>query len=102
MTSQLCVVALEGPCCAGKTTLARALVQDPPGLTVAFAPCCADHAGSGRFLPRQEARSVEEREHALRQLLVIEAARLARLPSGSDLNPARPQRAHPARELLCP
>jgi thymidylate kinase len=85
MTSRPCVVALEGPCCAGKTTLARRLLGELAGLAVAFAPCYADHAGGGRFLPRQEARSVEEREHALRQLLAIEAARLARLPSGSDL-----------------
>src|SRR5450759_3051186 len=82
MTTRPCVVALEGPCCAGKTTLAHALVQDLPGFTVAFAPCYADYAGGGRFLPPQEARSVKEREEALRQLLIIEAARL---PSGSDL-----------------
>jgi hypothetical protein len=82
MTTRPCVVALEGPCCAGKTTLAHTLVQDLPGFTVAFAPCYADYAGGGRFLPRQEARSVKEREEALRQLLIIEAARL---PSGSDL-----------------
>jgi hypothetical protein len=85
MTSRPCVAALEGPCCAGKTTLARALVQDLPGLAVAFAPCYADHAGGGRFLPRQEAQSIEERQHALRQILAIEAARLAGLPPGSDL-----------------
>src|SRR6266566_4464668 len=85
MTSRPCVPALEGPCCAGKTTLARAMVQDLPGLAVAFAPCYADNAGGGRFLPRQEARSIEERQHALHQLLAVEAARLAGLPPGSDL-----------------
>jgi thymidylate kinase len=77
--------ALEGPCCAGKTTLGHLLMQNLHGLTVAFAECYADHAGGGRFLPRQEARSVEEREQALRQLLSVEADRLARLPPGSDL-----------------
>ncbi len=85
MTRRPFVAALEGPCCAGKTTLAHTLLQDLPGLTVAFAPCYADHAGGGRFLPRQEAQSVEEREDALHRLLTIEADRLARLPPSSDL-----------------
>jgi thymidylate kinase len=55
------------------------------GLTVAFAQCYADHAGGGRYLPRQEACSVPEREQALRELLRVEADRLARLPSDRDL-----------------
>jgi thymidylate kinase len=79
------VAALEGPCCAGKTTLGHLLMRNLHGLTIAFAKCYADHAGGGRYLPRQEARSVAEREQALRELLRIEADRLARLPSGSDL-----------------
>ena len=78
-------MALEGPCCAGKTTLARALLHGLAGLTVGFAPCYADHAGGGRFLPRQEAESVEERERALHQLLAVEAGRLAGVPATSDL-----------------
>jgi hypothetical protein len=36
MTGRPFVAALEGPCCAGKTTLARVLLLDLPGLTVAF------------------------------------------------------------------
>ena len=79
------LAALEGPCCAGKTTLGHLLLRDLHGLTIAFAPCYADHAGGGRFLPRQEAHSVPEREQALRELLRLEAGRLALLPSGSDL-----------------
>ena len=79
------LAALEGPCCAGKTTLGHLLLRDLHGLTIAFAPCYADHAGGGRFLPRQEAHSVSEREQALRELLRLEAGRLALLPSGSDL-----------------
>jgi thymidylate kinase len=78
-------VALEGPCCAGKTTLSRLLVQALRDLRVAFVPCYADHAGGGRFLPRQEAASVPEREHALHQLLAIEAQRMARVPAGCGL-----------------
>lgn len=85
MTGGPCVAAFEGPCCAGKTTLACALLQNLSGMTVAFAKCYADHVGGGWFLPRQEARSVEEREHALHRLLAVEADRLARLPSGVDL-----------------
>jgi len=79
------LTALEGPCCAGKTTLGHLLLRNLHGLTVAFVECYADHAGGGRFLPRQEARSVAEREQALRELLRVEESRLARLPSGSDV-----------------
>jgi hypothetical protein len=79
------MAALEGPCCAGKATLGRLLARSLDGLTVAFAPCYADHAGGGRFLPRQEAASVREREDALRQILDVEAGRLAALPPGRDL-----------------
>ncbi|HEY2576893.1 MAG TPA: hypothetical protein VGI74_11345 [Streptosporangiaceae bacterium] len=85
MTARPYVAALEGPCCAGKTTLGRRLTEDPRGLTVAFVQCYADHAGGGRYLPPQEAASVPEREQALHQLLAIEAQRLAGLPDGCDL-----------------
>jgi thymidylate kinase len=54
-------------------------------VSVAFAKCYADQVGGGRFLPRQEARSVEERERALHRLLAVEADRLAQLPPGVDL-----------------
>jgi thymidylate kinase len=84
-TPQPCVVALEGPCCAGKTTLGRLLERNLPELTVALVACYADHAGGGRFLPRQEADSVAERERALRQLLMVEAGRLARVPDRCDV-----------------
>lgn len=80
-----CIVALEGPCCAGKTTLGRLLVADLNGMTATLVPCYADHAGGGRFLPRQEAATVAEREQALRQLLAIEAGRIARVPGGCDV-----------------
>jgi thymidylate kinase len=85
MTARPCIVALEGPCCAGKTTLARLLIPELHGLTVTVVPCYADHAGGGRFLPRQEADSVAEREQALRQLLIIEADRLARVAESCDV-----------------
>jgi thymidylate kinase len=85
MTARPCVVALEGPCCAGKTTLARLLRPELHELTVTVVPCYADHAGGGRFLPRQEAATVAEREQALRQLLIIEAGRVARVAEGCDV-----------------
>ncbi len=71
------VAAFEGPCCAGKTTLAQRMLTSLQGLRAAFVPCYADHVGGGRFLPRQEAKTVGEREEALRELLAIEAARFA-------------------------
>jgi thymidylate kinase len=82
VTAQPYIVALEGPCCAGKTTLGRLLLQKLCDLAVAFVPCYADHVGGGRFLPRQEADSAAEREQALRLLLLIEGERLAAVPSG--------------------
>jgi thymidylate kinase len=85
MSELTCMVALEGPCCAGKTTLGRLLAQSLDGLTVAFTPCYADYVGGGRFLPRQEVASVREREDALRQILDVEARRLAALPPAPDL-----------------
>lgn len=85
MTAKPCIVALEGPCCAGKTTLGRLLVQELCELAVTFVPCYADHAGGGRNLPRQEAGTVAEREQALRQLLLVEAGRLSQVPQGCDV-----------------
>lgn len=85
MISRPCVVALEGPCCAGKTTLGHLLMRELAGQAVAFIPCYADHAGGGRFLPRQQAASVAERGLALRQLLTVEAQRLESVPDHCDL-----------------
>jgi thymidylate kinase len=85
MTAQPCIVALEGPCCAGKTTLGRLLIQELCELAITFVPCYADHAGGGRFLPRQQADTIAEREQALRQLLLIEAGRLAQVPQACDV-----------------
>ncbi len=85
MTAQPCIVALEGPCCAGKTTLGRLLVPELCELAVTIVPCYADHAGGGRYLPRQETDTVAEREQALRQLLLIEAGRLAQVPQACDV-----------------
>jgi thymidylate kinase len=85
MTAKPHIVALEGPCCAGKTTLGRLLVRELREMAVAFVPCYADHAGGGRYLPRQEADTVAEREQALRELLPVEAGRLAQVPHECDV-----------------
>lgn len=70
-------VALEGPCCAGKTTLARALVDCLADLAVCSVPCYADHVGGGRFLPPPVPISLGEDQAGLRALLMIENDRLA-------------------------
>jgi thymidylate kinase len=85
MTLPRLLVALEGPCCAGKTTLGRALLAELPDRKAALVACYADYAGGGRFLPRQEAGTVQEREEALRRLLDIEAARMAAVPDACEL-----------------
>lgn len=70
-------VAIEGPCCAGKTTLARALLDCLADLAVCSVPCYADHVGGGRFLPPPVPTSLAEDEAGLRALLMIENDRLA-------------------------
>ena len=80
MTARL--VAIEGPCCAGKTTLANALMDALADLKVAYVPCFADHVGGGRFLPRPVPESLAEDSAALEALLAIEADRLATVRTG--------------------
>jgi thymidylate kinase len=85
MSAHRRIVALEGPCCAGKTTLGHALLNELPEYTPSLVACYADHAGGGRYLPPQEASTVREREDALWRLLDIEAGRFAAIPPGSRL-----------------
>jgi thymidylate kinase len=70
-------VAIEGPCCAGKTTLARGLLGCLADLAVCSVPCYADHVGGGRFLPPPVPSSLAEDEAGLHALLMIENDRLA-------------------------
>jgi thymidylate kinase len=74
-------VGLEGPCCAGKTTLARALLTELSGLSVGYVKCYSDHVGGGRFLPRPVPESAAEDRYSLEALIAIEADRKA-LPRG--------------------
>jgi|SRR5215212_4587808 len=80
-------VALEGPCCAGKTTLGRGLLSDGlSGLRVGFVRDFSEHAGGGRFLPPPVPKSLAEEDHALSEFLRIEADRTAHVwSSRSDL-----------------
>lgn len=68
-------VGIEGPCCAGKTTLSRGLIADLARMTISHVQCFADHVGGGRFLPRAIPETVEEDRDALEVLLNVEADR---------------------------
>ncbi len=78
MTGTPVCVAVEGPCCAGKTTLTRRLRHALPGVAVGVAACYADHVGGGRYLPRPVPESLAEDQQALQRLLAVEAGRVAR------------------------
>jgi thymidylate kinase len=70
-------VAVEGPCCAGKTTLSRGLLSEMTGIAVSHVHCYADHVGGGRFLPRPVPQSLREDQEAVDALLAVEADRVA-------------------------
>jgi thymidylate kinase len=70
-------VAVEGPCCAGKTTLSRGLLDRLTDVMVSHVRCFADHVGGGRFLPRPVPQSLREDYDAVEALLGIEADRVA-------------------------
>lgn len=70
-------VAVEGPCCAGKTTLSQGLLAALTGNTICHVACFADHVGGGRFLPRPVPASVSEDQQALQELLAVEADRMS-------------------------
>lgn len=75
-------VALEGPCCAGKTTLGRGLLDgDLADLSVGFVRDYSEHVGGGRFLPPPVPSSLADEDRALGEFLRIEADRTAHLRS---------------------
>lgn len=74
-------VAIEGPCCAGKTTLGQGLLRVLSDLSVSYVQCYADHVGGGRFLPRPVPRALAEDRTALQALLAVESERNARARS---------------------
>ncbi|MEV4201491.1 hypothetical protein [Micromonospora globbae] len=80
------IVAVEGPCCAGKTTLSRGLLKALSQLAIAHVRCYADFVGGGRFLPNPVPRTLDEDAAGLRELIHIERARTeAALHAESDL-----------------
>ncbi|MGH3770516.1 MAG: hypothetical protein ACRDRW_03815 [Pseudonocardiaceae bacterium] len=79
MTGQLPTIAIEGPCCAGKTTLAHGLVEESSALSIEYVRDYSDHVGGGRFLPPPVPTSLAEEELILNRFLAIEADRTARI-----------------------
>jgi thymidylate kinase len=78
MTTRPYTIGVEGPVCAGKTTLVLGLKRHLVGLTATCVPDYADHVGGGRHLPPPVPRSIGEEEQALRVFLTIEAERTKR------------------------
>src|SRR5882724_820162 len=68
-------IALEGPSCAGKTTLGRELVAEFSGVEVAYLPEYSDYVGGGRFLPAPMPSSLADEERSLEEFLRIEGDR---------------------------
>ena len=75
MTHRPLRVAIEGPCCAGKTTMGRGLAEALHTHPLASVVDYSDFVGGGRFLPPATPSSLDEEEAALREFLVIEEAR---------------------------
>jgi len=70
-------VAIEGPCCAGKTTLGRGLEQELQPLRTAYIMDYYEYTRGGGFFPRPIPGSAAEAEDALRWLLNVEERRTA-------------------------
>lgn len=68
-------VALEGPCCAGKTTLGHNLLGELSEIAATYVRDYSDFVGGGRFLPPPVPSSLAEEELSLNEFLRIEAAR---------------------------
>ncbi|MBN1172925.1 MAG: hypothetical protein JXA67_12185 [Micromonosporaceae bacterium] len=69
-------IALEGPCCAGKTTLGRGLTS-LLSESIGYVQDYSDFVGGGRNLPPAVPDDLDSEERALRELLRIEADRTA-------------------------
>lgn len=76
MSTQRPTIAIEGPCCAGKTTLASGLVKESP-FPIAYVRDYSDHVGGGKFLPSPVPASLAEEKLILNRFLTIEADRIA-------------------------
>lgn len=72
MTGQPLTVAIEGPCCAGKTTLAHGLLEEPFSLSITYVQDYSDHVGGGKWLPPPVPTSLAQEELILNRFLEIE------------------------------
>lgn len=77
MHERLRVAALEGPCCAGKTTQGHGLLSSFGPTAVAHVMDYSDFAGGGRNLPPAVPASVDEERKCLSRFLQLEAERTA-------------------------
>lgn len=88
MAGQPLTIAIEGPCCAGKTTLAHGLLKEPPALSITYVQDYSDHVGGGKWLPPPVPTSLAEEELILNRFLEIETDRTTyarRTASETDL-----------------
>jgi thymidylate kinase len=68
-------VGIEGPCCAGKTTMLRALQRSLEPRPVVSVVDYSDFVGGGRFLPPAVPENLQEERNALNTFLTIEQSR---------------------------
>ena len=78
-------IAIEGPCCAGKTTLAFDIVAAFSTSSVVVVPDYADVVGGGDGMPEAEPKNLDDELVALEALLEIEARRFAEAPMPAEL-----------------
>lgn len=77
-------VGIEGPCCAGKTTLSRQLRVRLPDRRVHHVPDYSDFVGGGRFLPPAVPDCLAREEQALRVFLDLEVQRTSEARAATD------------------
>lgn len=70
------VIAVEGPCCAGKTTLSNGVLKLLGQADFAYIKDYSDFVGGGRFLPSPVPSHMYEEQCALARFLQIEKMRL--------------------------
>jgi thymidylate kinase len=68
-------IGIEGPCCAGKTTLSRQLAERLSPRRVHHVQDYSDFVGGGRHLPPAVPASLAAEEKALRRFLELEVER---------------------------
>jgi thymidylate kinase len=80
------IVGIEGPCCAGKTTLSRGLLAHYGSALVQIIPDYSDFAGGGKNLPPPVPTTLAEERSALERFEQLERDRIAlHLKSASAL-----------------